>query len=280
MGGAGTLVENWGSANPNALTAGYKIYTVTDDNGCVFTDSVLITEPPALVLSSSSTDLLCASDTTGGTASVIASGGTPGYMYSWSNGGNMSAVSGLNSGTYTVTVTDNNMCVQTANVVISSPPALSLSATATDEMLGNDGAIDLTVTGGVSPYIYNWTPSGSGQDPSGLVAGAYFVTVTDSNNCSDTLSIMVGSQVGIGEYDEVGMDIYPNPNNGSFQITIDNENSNNFDISILSLTGKLVHQSRLTSTTKVIDIKDMAPGVYLVSVSNETTKQTLRLVVQ
>ena len=55
---------------------------------------------------------------------------------------------------------------------------------------GNDGSIDITVLGGTAPYFYSWSNGASIEDIN-LAAGSYAVTVTDSNNCSETLTIIV-----------------------------------------------------------------------------------------
>ncbi len=77
--------------------------TVTDANGCIHINSISVSEPTAITLTTSSTDAICG--VANGTASVIPSGGTPSYTYSWSSGQSSSTASGLIAGRYTITVT-------------------------------------------------------------------------------------------------------------------------------------------------------------------------------
>jgi hypothetical protein len=93
----------------------------------------------------------------------------------------------------------------------------------TDELCGNNmGAIDITVSGGTTPYAYAWSNSASTQDLTGLSAGTYAVTVEDANGCEVTQSSITlidnpgnFTLVSIIESDEVC-----NNNNGSINITL------------------------------------------------------------
>ncbi len=116
---------------------------------------------------------------------TLTAGGGPVYTYLWSNGSTTEDVSGLSAGTYTVTVTDASGCTATSSFNVSgpTPPSLSFSVTHVTCPGGNNGAINLTVTGGASPFSYLWSNGATTEDISGLVAGTYTVTVTDNNGC-------------------------------------------------------------------------------------------------
>ena len=97
-------------------------------------------------------------------------------------------------GAHTVNVADMAGCLQNVNFNINEPAAISLSATITDaSCYYNDGIIDLTPSGGTSPYAYSWTGpiTASTQDISGLNIGSYSVNVVDQNTCSATLTPLV-----------------------------------------------------------------------------------------
>jgi gliding motility-associated-like protein len=104
----------------------------------------------------------------------------------------------LCAGTYTLTVTDANGCTATQNATIVSPAALVLNnSVITDASCNNiaDGAVDVTVTGGTTPYNYAWSgPNGytsTSEDPTGLFFGTYTLIVTDANGCSSTSTVVV-----------------------------------------------------------------------------------------
>ncbi|MDO8970560.1 MAG: SprB repeat-containing protein, partial [Saprospiraceae bacterium] len=115
----------------------------------------------APVLSTVVTQVGC-SNPNSGAIDLSVSAGTPGYTYAWSSGQTTQDLSNRPTGTYTVTVTDAASCTATISATITSAPALSLSTFVLDaSCAGNsDGEIDLTVSGGVPGYTYDWSNDG------------------------------------------------------------------------------------------------------------------------
>jgi len=106
-----------------------------------------------------------------------------------------STVIGLAAGTYTVTVTDDNGCTVQTSVEITEPAILEIpSITGTDPSCYGltDGSITISVSGGTEPYSYVWSNGSGVQNPAGLGAGTYTVTVTDGNNCTAQASVTLG----------------------------------------------------------------------------------------
>lgn len=182
-------------ATASGLAEGTYIVTVTDANNCTTTQSFSLVQPSALTVTPSHVDILCNGAATG-SASVTASGGTPGYTYSWSpTGGAAATATGLTAGTYTVTVTDSKSCSITETITITEPTALTATqgTTVNINCYGDTtGSATVNVTGGTGTYSYSWAPSGgTGATASGLTAGNYVVTVTDDNACSTTQSFTI-----------------------------------------------------------------------------------------
>ncbi len=178
------------TAAVNGLAAGNYTVTVTDNNGCTTTNSVTITQPAVLVASvATSTNVSC-HGLSDGSATTSASGGTVPYTYLWNNASNTTtaSVSGLPVGTYTVTITDQNGCSSTTSVNITQPNVLTLSLQKTNiSCFGRtDGQISSSSNGGTTPYTYNWSNNRNTGNISGLSAGSYTVTLTDSKGCSNT----------------------------------------------------------------------------------------------
>jgi gliding motility-associated-like protein len=189
------LWSNFGStATQNNLNSGSYTVTVTDANGCVTTQTVSIVSPSVLTAATSWTNIMCFGDSTGN-ASVLASGGTPGYTYSWApSGGTNSTASNLTAGTYTCTITDANGCVVTRVFTLTEPPQVTSTSTQTDNLCfgGSAGSVTVTPSGGVPGYTYSWAPSGgTNATASGLAAGTYTCTITDSNGCNSTISVTI-----------------------------------------------------------------------------------------
>lgn len=186
------------SQDISGLAAGSYSVTVTDDNGC--TDQItgiLVGEPDELEATVASiTDASCAGFETGA-IDINVVGGTSPYTYLWSNGATTQDLTAIGAGVYSVTVTDANGCTDTiTEIMVDDPSALDVTATTVTDVSCygfEDGAINITVTGGTSPYSYEWSNGATTEDVSGLDAGTYWVTVTDANQCEFTLSdILVG----------------------------------------------------------------------------------------
>lgn len=192
-GGTGTLQYQWSpsggnSPTANGLSAGTYSVLVTDANNCTLNTTVTITQPAPLNVTTGTVVNINCFGGQNGQATVIPSGGTGAYQYLWSPSNYTSpSVSALTAGTYTVTVTDANACMQYQTLNISQPAQLLSSATAVNVSCngGNDGAVNINTIGGLAPYSYAWNPAGNNTPTrNNLSAGSYSVTITDGNGCT------------------------------------------------------------------------------------------------
>jgi len=179
----------------------YVCLTITDDGGCTNTwcDSVSVGSPPpsgCTVIISDSTDASCPGACDGSATASVTVGTAP-YNYSWSPvAGINPTITGLCAGTHTVTVTDAGGNTCTASVTISAPPAIVIdSISSTDETCIGccDGSATANVTGGTGAYTYQWNDGQTGPTAINLCASSYAITVTDSNGCTATDTIIIGS---------------------------------------------------------------------------------------
>lgn len=120
-------------------------------------------------------------------AQVITTGGTPPYLYSWSNGVTGQFTEGLCEGVYIVTVTDANNCLTTASFFVETDVPISVSLQLVEQPGCNacSGVIVAQTFGGMPPYNYVWSSGVVGSMTlSGVCAGqSYSVTVSDGNGC-------------------------------------------------------------------------------------------------
>lgn len=181
------------------LGAGTYALTVTDTSGCTISGAVNVVQPTQLVSSATSTNLT-GWGLNNGTITVSASGGTGAYSYSSSPAvAGLPNATGLDTGTYIITVCDANLCCAHDTVVITSPPPIILTFTTVNLQCAGQciGQVTANVSGGVPPYSYSWTtvpPAGvigTANSLSGLCGGTYAVTVTDSNGVQVTKDTIV-----------------------------------------------------------------------------------------
>lgn len=178
--------------NVTGLASGTYSLTVTDSKGCTATNTAYVPQPLALNANSTPSPLACSGGPTGSVTTLVAGGVGP-YTYLWNIGGSSPNLINANSGTYTVTVTDGNGCTATASATIPPYTPMTTSATQVNNVCngGTSGSINLSVNNGKSPFTYNWTNGATVQNPTGLAAGIYSVTVTDANGCTATRSVTI-----------------------------------------------------------------------------------------
>jgi gliding motility-associated-like protein len=189
-------------ANISVTTPGTYSVTVTGANGCSSTASSIVTQnitaPVAGILNNSNTTVLTCTQTS---ISVTANGGA---TYSWSNGtatlGTAAALTITSPGTYTVTATAANGCIDTEVITITQniavPTAAITNNSNTTVLTCSQTSISLTASGGVS---YSWSNGtsivGTAAALSITSPGTYTVTATAANGCTDTEVITITQNI-------------------------------------------------------------------------------------
>lgn len=193
VGGMPPFSYSWssiGSTNPNVsgLCAGKYFVTVTDANSNVATDSIFISEPTKIVVTSKIIENVKCFASTDGSIKVKVAGGVQPYAFNWSNGSNTDSIGNLSAGLYVLTLRDSLNCelidtnkvIQPSNIVPNvgkiEPTCNGLS----------DGTLSIDATGGTAPYTYLWFNDSTQSTIFGLSAGTYLVTITDANSCERT----------------------------------------------------------------------------------------------
>jgi hypothetical protein len=236
-GGVSPYTYGWSNGTSNqdlsTVSGGTYTVTVTGNNGCTAVGSATVGSSPSLPSIAASPTITPNSNCTGagnGGIDITVSGGTSPYTYGWSNGTSNQDLSTVSGGTYTVTVTGNNGCTAVGSATVGSSPSLpSIAASPTITPNSNctgagNGAIDITVSGGTSPYTYGWSNGTSNQDLTTISGGTYTVTVTGNNGCTAVGSATVGSSPSLPSI-AASPTITPNSNctgagNGGIDITV------------------------------------------------------------
>lgn len=197
--GASAITTNTSNQLTNLSTQNYTL-TITDSNGCTSTTSANINNGVGVGITGTTTAAPnCFGENTG-SATISATSGASLYTYNWSNGASTITTAASNqelltSNTYTITVTDNNLCSATTVVTITSPLPLTAQILTTNTSCGlNNGTLEVNTAGGSSPYSYSWSAGGqTSMQITAVAAGLYTITVTDNNGCTATSTTTVNA---------------------------------------------------------------------------------------
>ncbi len=178
------------------LQAASYIIQVSDDDNCILIDTFIVSHPSPLTMLTSSVPASCNSFSDG-QVNVVVSGGTPNYNYNWNTNPTQSNANAifLSAGTYLLTVTDANNCIDTISETITepSPVPVNISTTSTTVCVG--GSVNLQASGALN---YNWSPSlwlntsvGTNVISTPNTTIDYIVSGTDILGCSNTDTITI-----------------------------------------------------------------------------------------
>ncbi|HTB30931.1 MAG TPA: T9SS type A sorting domain-containing protein, partial [Bacteroidia bacterium] len=250
----------------SALSAGTYTLIVTDSNGCSATLSAAITQPLQVLANSSVlSNVLCNRGKDGSAIALPGDGVVP-YTYLWSNGVTSNNNLGLSAGSYSVIVTDNNGCMASASVVITSPTALVVSnGSKAITGSGCNGSAWVAASGATPPYKYSWTPGGATTDTiNNLCPDNYCCTVTDSNGCIAVTCVVFVT--GINELADANqLVVYPNPASDQFTLLFKG-NAKGKLISLYNIPGQKIYEQQCNCQSSVINCQSFPDGVYFLKI--------------
>ena len=190
-----------GSSTFGPSGAASYFITVVDALGCTDTASVNVIEPALLEVFSINNQNISCYDSANGELEAIVLGGTPGYVYTWTDTAanlvaNTQTATNLNPGSYLVSVTDTNGCPPAtfSSVPITQPDSLYISALTFTAVLCNGdstGTASVLGSGGTPNYSYAWSTGSSTDVAINLVSGNYTIQISDINGCIRNSSIFV-----------------------------------------------------------------------------------------
>jgi subtilisin family serine protease len=270
-GGTPAYTEDWGANDQNLLGDGNYSVNITDANGCVVVENVVVTEPATITTAPTVTDVTC-NGTFDGTAALNISGGTAPYTEDWGgdNPNNLSA------GTYNVSITDANGCTGSSSITINEPIGITITGITTpeSETIGDDGTIDITAAGGAGGFTYSWDSGQTTEDLAGLDSGYYVVTVTDVNGCSeDTTFYVAFSSVGLSDWENNGFKLFPNPAKEEISIQL----NGTFDYEIRNNLGQIIFEG-IGNESEVFDLDNLANGIYYVQIEQDNKRLAVKFV--
>ena len=263
--------------------------TVTLD-GCSETDTVAVsTWPPVFSAINLAQPIDCFGNATGSLI-VTASGGTFPYQVNWSNGPATPQNANLPAGTYTAVVTDAKQCRDTSEFVLSQPAPLEVSDTLIVESTDGkpNGSIDLTVSGGTSPYTYQWIVNGFllvneiQNTADSLIPANYAVIITDANGCSQTefYHLMVPVlEVNPDAY----VVVYPNPTDDKLYLQFHLQGYSDVNVVVTDQLGRAVLENRkmrVMGETVDLSLHTLPAGFYILHLQIDQAHFTYNICVK
>ncbi len=260
------------STQLNNLSAGVYSITTTDANGCIASVIVVIGEPDSILINAFVSDAYCVGQT--GSITLTPAGGRAPYQYQW-NTGSGATLTNLSAGNYAVTVTDGRGCTAIGSYSIAQPTALQVWGVA--ETFDSIGLGWDSITGGTAPFtiaelqcrIYT---GGLPGDP----ARECSLRIQDAYGCVYDTTYGFGVWQGVKNPLEAQINIYPNPTNGSVNITWQVQDGF-VRHWLVNALGQVLQQQEINpnTTTLQLDLKPYSAGTYWLLMENQQGRKAM-----
>lgn len=290
MNGSSPFTFSWSNGastdSLNNLAAGNYYVTVVDSLGCTEYGVVTVNPPGCdvvLTLESTNETSLGNND---GTATAIVTGGSGIYTYDWNIGETSSSIHNLPGGTYNVIVTDTNGCQASGSIdVHACALEASIGVTNVSTSGATDGSLTAFVSGGSSPYSYDWGTLGTSATVENVGEGTYTLVITDGKGCIDSTSATVQTaDVGFEDiFNNAFISVYPNPTKGIILLSIELKQHADINIQIENYLGQPVYAQnyeRIQQISKEINGSTWAKGIYIIKVQSQGYTKIEKLIVQ
>jgi hypothetical protein len=257
-------------------------------DGCTTRDTIEITEIDQIVIQAVIRDVDCYDNNTGRISvhpnlGGDITGGTPSYTLQWNPTGTGSGqtVNNLSEGTYSLSVTDANGCLEVDTFVVTEPDVLVSNVTQTGATL------TVNVTGGTTNYSYSWRETlnptqhlQGGTSYMVLVAGTYYCVVTFVFDCETMSNSFTYDNPTSIDISDISLNIYPNPFRDRTivdfgRVMIDGE------LKVIDILGNVVDVYKLENQRElVIERGTKSKGVYFVEIKINNNKIFKKITLQ
>ena len=287
-GGTGSYTYNWWNSDTgqtiNGLSIGSYEVLVSDANQCETIASVTVGEPALLSYTYQFSNVTCYGDNDS-EIDLSVKGGTAPYDYKWSNDEVSEDLTGLPSGSYSVTITDNNGCVTIGTIDITEPEKVEAKFDIASNMVllsdGVNGIFTNTSTGAES---YEWDfADGSYSTEENPVhtyteAGYYQVYLTATNgSCSSQANApieVIDNGVGVDSKTRPDHEISIFQSDAKLFVNFNFDQAQDVDVSIFNMEGQyIVHSDQISVINETVsyDLPDGASGLYFLRITRNNT---------
>jgi hypothetical protein len=254
----------------NSISAGLYSVDITDTNNCVQTFQFQLTEPSPLTTSYSTSNFngfqISCNGLNDGFIDYSVTGSVPPYNFLWSSGQTSEDIYNLNSGAYTLTITDDHQCIGSETIIITQPTPLITSVVVSSSYNGydiscygyNDGSVDLSVSGSVPSYNYSWDNGLTTEDISSLTIGMYTVNIIDLNGCTISDSIILTEPLPLVST------ISSTTNFNGYDISCNSYSDGNIDVGVYGSVPPYNYQWNNSITTQ--DLNSVTSGFYSINI--------------
>ncbi len=268
-------IEDGEEYTPEAGEYTYSVVGTDDETGCENTAEVEVSVHALPDVSASiSDDEICL-----GESVVLTGSGADAYEWTPAEDDGV-AFTPVATGTttYSVEGIDDSGCSNSAEVELTVYDELEVTYSTIEEIYGDDGEINITVTGGNPAYSFDWDNDGTGdfdddEDLTGLSGGTYTVDVICDAGCEVSETIELSSQVSITEWENSIVKVYPNPTNELITISFEG----NFVYEITAINGDILVRGNAVDQS-VVDLSTFANGIYFVKAFDNANSQTVKIV--
>ena len=179
------------------ISAGDYTVEVTDQNGCFSEIMVTLSEPIAIEIVNEDIQTVTCPGGNDGAINIDLAGGFPPYIYNWSSDNGFSSsdedIINLVSGDYSLSITDDLGCSYNFFFIVPEQEPISVDVDYQDiSCFGeDDGSINIIVSGGMPPFVYNWSNGSDTPNINNLSPGEYSLTITDFYNCENEIVVLI-----------------------------------------------------------------------------------------
>ncbi len=260
------------------------VYTVTiqDANGCFGFAETTLGGSSAISISGSVNDVDC-NGGDDGSINVGINGGTPPYSFSWDNGTSTEDLGGITAGNYNLIVSDSLGCSSGTSFEVTEPTPIVVDMQVSHAVNGeNNGSILASTSGGIAPYIWQWSNGNNTVLASNLPPGTYSVVVTDANGCNLQLEATVDATTSLTEETPLeSLNISPNPSLGSFQLSLSLFKENTIRMEVMNALGQVL-ETRQYQGIKIaddIDLSHLSNGTYFINIEIDHHRKIEKLLI-
>ncbi len=271
------------------IISGIYSVIVSDSIGCSDTTNAIVNDSVAPNITGCPIDFT--KEANHENCSAIVTWTTPTVL---DNVGMDTIVSNFNSGdlfelgmsTVIYTGTDINGNSTSCSFTVNVTTDLSVATIVTDETSTGNGSIELNVSGGVSPYTFDWNNDGTGdnddvEDLIGIISGIYTVIVSDSIGCSDTSNAIVNDLLGIENIRiKDVIEVYPNPNQGEFMLKI--SEPLNGTMRLYNVAGEVILKKQISAYQSEVkfELETLQIGMYFININTDSESYYSKLFIR